>query len=65
MGAIAANDICILNETLINQLHISKSDIEVVKEAEKTELARRNKNYRQGHPFPSLSDKTVILGFVE
>ncbi len=61
MGAIAPQNTVILNDSIIKQLNISKQEIELVKEKEQKELARREKAYRGDKPFPELKNKTVIL----
>ena len=62
MGAIAPNNVCLLNHALIQQLHISKAAIATVIQQEQAELERRQQAYRLPHiPVPSLDHKTIIL----
>jgi len=61
MGAIAEENICILNQKLIEQLRINEEQIQKVYEKEKEELKRRLQLYRKNLPLPSLKDKNIIL----
>lgn len=61
MGAIVGEDICILNEWVIESHKVSASEIEAEIVKERKELMRRNQLYRQGQPFCEVSDKIVIL----
>ena len=61
MGAVAAPDVIYLNKEIINQLHLSQSDIEAVYQKEKAELTRREIAYRGPQAFPVLQNKMVIL----
>ncbi|APC92058.1 Phosphoribosyl transferase domain protein [Francisella sp. MA067296] len=61
IGAIAEEDICILNQYLVQQLNISREQIQHVLQKEKQELERRLYRYRQGEKLPSLKNKTVII----
>jgi predicted phosphoribosyltransferase len=61
MGAIADNDIVVLNDDLIDELGIRQDEIQAVIDKEKKELHRRNQYYRQGKPLPDLHQKQIIL----
>ena len=61
MGAIALGGVCVFNEEIIRELHVSKDEIQAVIQKEEQELARREMAYRGHHPFPSLNDKIIIL----
>lgn len=61
MGAIASGGAIVLNEELINSLHINTATINKVLQAEEQELARREMVYRGNKPYPELTGKTVIL----
>lgn len=61
MGAIAENNICILNKELLAHLRVSPMQIESTIQVEKKELNRRLSLYRKNHPLPNLSEKTIIL----
>jgi len=60
MGAIASGGACYLNEQVVNQLSLSREEIEAVIEQEKTELERRENEYSRRHFF-EVRDQTVIL----
>jgi len=61
MGAIASNNIRVLNPQVIYSYDISEAQIEEVEKAERQELERRAVAYRGERPYPDLGDKIVIL----
>jgi putative phosphoribosyl transferase len=61
MGAIASNDVMVLNESVINAYGISESQLEKVAERERKEIVRRALLYRGDSPELDLKNKTVIL----
>jgi putative phosphoribosyl transferase len=61
IGAIAANDVIVLNQAAIDRLGQYKTEINTIIEAEKKELLRREKVYRRSSSYPDLTGKTVIL----
>jgi putative phosphoribosyl transferase len=61
MGAIAGNNIRVLNPQVIHNYDISEAQIEKVEKAERQELERRAVAYRGERPYPDLNDKIVIL----
>lgn len=61
IGAIAMNNVRVLNPDIIDSLRVSEAEIEHIAKIEETELARRNELYRQGRPGPIIKDHTVIL----
>ena len=61
MGAIADGNVQVLNTDIVQSFSISSSVIDKVAAAEKTELLRRGKAYRQGKLPLALEGKTVIL----
>ena len=61
IGAIAMEDVLILNEELIRSLKMTEKQISDLIAEEKKELLRRNILYRNNRPFPGLSHKTIIL----
>ncbi|MEA5579865.1 phosphoribosyltransferase [Nodularia harveyana UHCC-0300] len=61
MGAIASGDVRIINQHIVNSLHISKKTIIKVAAQEERELQRREHLYRGDRPFPDLHKRTVIL----
>lgn len=61
MGAIASGGVVVLNEAIVQALHIDQASIEGVKEAEFKELVRRERLYRGNRSLPNLRGKTIIL----
>jgi predicted phosphoribosyltransferase len=61
MGAIATGGIRVLNRRVIEELHVSESQLESVLAAETAELERRERIYRQDRPCPELEGRTAIL----
>jgi putative phosphoribosyl transferase len=61
IGAIAEDDVVVLNEEIIQQLGYSDEQLQPVVSREQQELVRRLQLYRQGRPLPDLSNQTVIL----
>jgi putative phosphoribosyl transferase len=61
MGAIASGGVVVLNEAIVQALHIDQASIEGVKEAELKELVRRERLYRGNRSLPNLRGKTIIL----
>jgi putative phosphoribosyl transferase len=61
MGAIAANGVCVMNDDLIQQLDLTRTEINEVKRRETEELARRERLYRAGKPSIEVTGKTVIV----
>lgn len=61
MGAIATGGLQVLNESIIREIGISKSEIESVAARERLELERRERRYRGDRPPPMITGRTVIL----
>ncbi|HEU5169912.1 MAG TPA: phosphoribosyltransferase family protein [Gemmatimonadales bacterium] len=61
MGAVASGGVRVLNHATIDALGIPQEAIERVTAAELRELARREREYRRGRPFPDLRGATVVL----
>lgn len=61
MGALASGGVALLNEDIIQALHIDQSSIDLVKQVEFEELSRREQLYRGNSSFPNLLGKTIIL----
>jgi predicted phosphoribosyltransferase len=61
MGAIASGGITVLNEEIVNLLHISTEAIDRIQKSEQEELLRREQVYRGNRPSPDLLGKTIIL----
>jgi len=61
MGAIATGDVRVLNEEVVQILHIPGNVIDAVAAREWRELERREQLYRGGRPPPDVRDRIVIL----
>jgi putative phosphoribosyl transferase len=61
MGAIASGGIRVLNNSIVEALHIPDAAIDAVAATEQRELARREVEYRDAMPSPEIAGKTVIL----
>lgn len=61
MGAIASENIRVLNEDVIRSFQIPQSVIDEVAVNELRELERRERLYRGNRPKPDISGSTVIL----
>lgn len=61
MGAIASGGITVLNDEIVNLLHISTEAIDKIQKSEQEELLRRERVYRGKKPSPELLGKTIIL----
>lgn len=61
MGAVALGGEYVFNDEVIRHQQVSGPDITRVIAKEKEELERRNREYRQGRPFPRVRERTVIL----
>jgi putative phosphoribosyl transferase len=61
MGAIATGGVLVLNNDVVNMLHIPQRIIDAVVAREEQELKRRERLYRDDRPLPDLKGKTIIL----
>jgi predicted phosphoribosyltransferase len=61
MGAIASGGVRILNDDVVQMLHIPASAIDIVTRVELEELARRERLYRGDRPEPEVAGRTVLL----
>ncbi|RZM75061.1 phosphoribosyltransferase [Leptolyngbya iicbica] len=61
MGAIAAPNIQILSQDLIQRLKISSAQIQATVQAEQQELQRRDQCYRGGRSRPNIQGRPVIV----
>jgi putative phosphoribosyl transferase len=61
MGAIASDGIYVLNEAVVDSLHIPDSVIDRVAAAEQRELERREQHYRDDRPALEVRDRIAIL----
>jgi predicted phosphoribosyltransferase len=61
MGAIAGGGVRVLNRDIVRGLRLDGVDVDRVSAAEKQELERRERAYRDDRPAPEIWGKTVIL----
>ena len=61
MGAIASGGTRVINEDVVQALHIPERHIDAVASREQAELERRDLAYRRGRPLTPLAHRTVIL----
>lgn len=61
MGAIASNDVQVLNEDVIGMSHVGQAAIAAVVAQESRELQRRTQAYRGERPMPALRGQQLIL----
>jgi erythromycin esterase-like protein/predicted phosphoribosyltransferase len=61
MGAIASGGVLVINDDVVRGLDLPSETIQRVAEREGRELARREREYRDGRPMPDLAGKTVVL----
>lgn len=61
IGAIAGNNVMVLNHQLITELDINQVDLDALIAAETQELQRRESIYRRGRPALDIAGRAVIL----
>lgn len=61
MGAIASGGVRVLNDDVVQALHIPERVIEAVAARELRELERRERAYHGDRPAPDVRNRTVIL----
>jgi predicted phosphoribosyltransferase len=61
MGAVATGSVRVLNQEVVDGLHIPEDVIEAVAARELEELKRRERLYRDGRPAPDVQGRIVIL----
>jgi putative phosphoribosyl transferase len=61
MGAIASGGVLVRNEEVVGKLGLGEDTLRRVAEAERRELARRERRYREDRPAPDLAGRVVIL----
>jgi predicted phosphoribosyltransferase len=61
IGAIAAGGVRVLNRGLIDEVGLTRREIESITVVEEHELQRREHAYREGRPAPEVEGRTVIV----
>jgi len=61
MGAIASGGVRVINRDVVEGSAISPATIDAVAAAEARELERREREYRDDRPAPTITDQVVIL----
>jgi predicted phosphoribosyltransferase len=61
MGAIASGDVRVLNEDVVESYRVPRTAIDAVARAERLELERRERSYRDGRPLLPIDGRVVIL----
>lgn len=61
VGAISEESVVVLNDHLLQALHVTDSQLQPIMTKERQELERRKFAYRDKEALPSFADKTVIL----
>jgi putative phosphoribosyl transferase len=61
MGALASGGVKVLNEDVVGPLRISSEAINAAAAREQRELERREREYRDGRPAPTVAGHTIIL----
>lgn len=61
MGAIASGDVRVLNDDVLALYPVSREAIEAVTRAERLELARRERTYRDGRSLVPVEGRVAIL----
>jgi putative phosphoribosyl transferase len=61
MGAIATDDVCVMNPDVLEERRLSREIFDEVADAERRELHRRQHAYLAGHEPVALDGRTVIL----
>lgn len=61
IGAVAPNQVLVLNRHLIENLEISEAELQPILAKERAELDRRLHYFRGNRPFPDLQNKVIIL----
>ena len=61
MGAVASGGVRVVNQELVRAAGITRHTFDLVTEAERHEIDRQEREFRDGRPFPGLRGSTVIL----
>lgn len=61
IGAVASNDVVVLNEDVVASFGLTNEDLKRRIEKEKKELNRRINVYRGSREFPNINGRTVVV----
>jgi len=61
MGAIASGGACVMNDSIVAALHVSKKAVAAVRTREQAELERRERLYRGTRPAPDPKGRMILL----
>ncbi len=61
IGAISQGGVTLWNESLVNALNLSPTELERLRQKEALELTRREHVYRGNRPLPNLQGVTVVV----
>jgi predicted phosphoribosyltransferase len=61
MGAVASGGVRVVNKDVVRHLGVTRQVFDAITEEETHEVARRDREYRMGRPFPNIRDAPVIL----
>jgi putative phosphoribosyl transferase len=61
IGAVAETGSRYLNQEAVSSFGLSRYELDRLIHVQEKEIARRKDLYRQGRPFPQLTDRTVLL----
>jgi putative phosphoribosyl transferase len=61
MGAVASGGVRVLNDSIVQELGISRGIVDQATEREKREIERREWLYREGRPALNPAGRTVVL----
>lgn len=61
MGAIAGDDVIVLDQPTIRAMDISEAALQAIIDSEQRELARREAMYRHGRAPPDIAGRRIVL----
>ena len=61
IGAVAETGSRYLNQEVVSSFGLSRYELDRLIHVQEKEIVRRKDLYRQGRPFPQLTDRTVLL----
>jgi predicted phosphoribosyltransferase len=61
MGAVASGGVRVVNQEIVRAAGVTRHAFDLVTEAERHEIDRQEREFRDGRPFPGLRGSTVVL----